>query len=191
MGLAFFAHPYFDDYDVANNATAMGPFASQWHWYQTWSGRIVTIFLDTMLNPLFWGKLGESGSHVLAGLRAILLLVMLAQIVALQQFFRVLLRLLTPVSGADRDRRQLEWLLALLLTALGLNAMPEPFSFLYWYSATFVYQLAWVFTLGFTTAALRASELPPGPQRRRWAGGPGSAWGWPLAAASPLCCCAR
>jgi hypothetical protein len=161
LGLTLFAQPYFDDYVNANTTAALGRWASQWQSYQLRSGRYTAVGLSTLLNPLSYWPLA---SH-LAGLRLVLAAAVVAHLVALRQFFGALL----AVVGPAKRQPGLAWGLALLVLAVGLNALPEPFSFLYWFAACFVYQLAWAFSLGFGAAALRAVSEPAGPARRRWA----------------------
>ena len=60
------------------------------------------------------------------------------------------------------------------MLALSCNALPEPFTLLYWYSGTVNYVLPLAGTVLFAAAALRALRLAPGAQRGgRWAGGAG------------------
>ncbi|MBU6121678.1 DUF6056 family protein [Hymenobacter siberiensis] len=64
----------------------------------------------------------------------------------------------------------MSWALAMAVGVLALNALPEPFTLLFWYSGAVNYMLPLVLTLGFAAAALRARQLLPGaPYRRRWA----------------------
>lgn len=167
LGLTLFAQPYFDDYVNANATAEVGRWASQWQSYLHWSGRYTTVFLSTMLNSLVWWPLATQ----LGGLRAELAAALLVHAVALQQFFRAWLALLAAPLAPPGRLQAPAWGLALLVLAVGLNALPEPFSFLYWYGASFVYQLAWAFSLGFMAAALRACLLPAGAARRGWAAG--------------------
>ncbi|MVN77312.1 hypothetical protein GO988_13335 [Hymenobacter sp. HMF4947] len=171
LALTQFAHPYFDDYVNANGTAELGYWASQVHTYQNWSGRYTAVFLSTTLNALTWWPLAAR----LSGLRLVLASALLGHLLALQQFFGALLAVLgqpAPSSAPPQpSRRGAAWGVALLVLALELNALPEPFSFLYWYAASFVYQLAWAFGLGFGAAALRAVLLPAGHARRWWATG--------------------
>jgi hypothetical protein len=170
LGLVFFAQPGIDDFDNTETVARLGRLGAQWHWYNNWSGRFVSIGFSTALNPLSYGPRNAAGPTGLAALRAILLLLELGLLLALQQLFRALLLVLRPPEGEEGapPRRSLAWLLALAVFTLGLNALPEPFTLLYWYSGAANYALPLVLTLGFAACALRALRLTSNaPGRRR------------------------
>jgi hypothetical protein len=170
LGLVGFTHPAIDDFDNAATAARMGRGAALWYWYTHWSGRYITIGLSTILNPLSYGPSAGAAPAGLLVLRGILGLLGAGLLVSVQQFFRALLLVLSGPDGALAPTRSLAWALALAVLALGLNALPEPFTLLYWYSGAFNYLLPLLFLLSFCAAALRALHLPPGSRGRRgWA----------------------
>lgn len=174
VGLMGFAHPAIDDFDNAATAARMGRLEALWYWYTHWSGRYVTIGLSTVLNPLSYGSGTGAAPAGLWALRALLMLVALGLLMATQQLFRALLLSLSRLSGAPAPAGRFTWGLTLLVLALGLNAVPEPFTLLYWYSGAFNYALPLLFVLGFGAAALRALYAPASTSVRRvWALGAG------------------
>lgn len=177
LGLIGFAHPAIDDFDNAATAARMGRGAALWYWYTQWSGRYITIGLSTLLNPLSYGSATGAAPAGLLVLRSLLVLTGAGLLVSVQQFFRALLMALSEPAGAMAPTRNLSWVLTLAVLTLGFNALPEPFTLLYWYSGAFNYLLPLLFVLTFCAAALRALHLPPGARGRR---------GWGLGVAISL-----
>ncbi|SNC75710.1 hypothetical protein SAMN06265337_3016 [Hymenobacter gelipurpurascens] len=169
LGLMCYAHPAIDDFDNAATAAKMGRGGALWYWYTHWSGRYVTIGLSTWLNPLSYAPSAGAAPAGLLVLRGMLLLSGAVLIASVQQFFQALLLVLPKPEGAAFPPSRLAWALALAVLALGLNALPEPFTLLYWYSGVLNYLLPLIFVLGFCAGALRTLHLPPGePTRRKW-----------------------
>ena len=179
LGLVFFAQPAIDDFDNAATSARLGRWGAQWYWYTQWSGRFVVIGCSTLLNPLSYSPRLGTEPAVLWALRGLIGLLLLALAEATRQFFRALLAWLPaptkPQPTASRAAPpHLAGPLTLAVLALACNALPEPFTLLYWYSGTVNYVLPLAGTVFFAAAALRALRLAPGaPGRRRWAGGAG------------------
>ena len=167
-GLMGFAHPAIDDYDNAATVARLGRWGAQWYWYTHWSGRFVAIGFSTAFNPLSYGPRSGAAPTGLWALRAMLLLLGGGLVLATQQLFRSLLLILSgPAPAPSRGRT---WVLALAVITLGMNAIPEPFTLLYWYSGAVNYVLPLVLMLGFVTAALQAlRRLYKAVNRRGWA----------------------
>ncbi len=166
VGLMCFAHPAIDDYDNAATVARLGRWGAQWYWYTHWSGRFVAIGISTVFNPLSYGPRQGAAPMGLWALRAMLLLLGAGLFGALQQLFRALLPLSGPVPA---PRRGGAGVLALAVMTLGFNALPEPFTLLYWYSGAVNYLLPLVLMLGFVAAALQALRPPLTAEIR---------WGW-------------
>ena len=170
-----FAQPAIDDYDNAAMVARLGYGGAQWYWYTHWSGRFVAIGLSTLLNPLSYGPRQGIAPEGLWALRGILLLLLLALVGVVQQVLKALLLVFSaPEIGFTRGA---VWALTLAVIALSLNALPEPYTLLFWYSGAMNYVLPLVFTLGFAAAALRALHLPLGAAGRQ---------GWAAAATASL-----
>ena len=164
VALTLFAQPAID-YDNAAVVARLGRWGAQWYWYQHWSGRFVAIGASTLANPLSYGPRPGDAPTGLWVLRGILLGLLLSYVLVQQQLWRALLPVLRQVPA-----RSVTWGLGLAGTALGMNALSEPFTLLYWYSGAVNYLLPLLCALGFIAAALRALQLPPGAARRGWAG---------------------
>lgn len=158
LGLMTFAQPAIDDYDNAAVVARLGYGGGQWYWYTHWSGRFVAIGFSTLLNPLSYGPRHGVAPQGLWALRSLLVLLFAALVLVLQQLFYALL-LVFPATGLGSFHR-FSWALTLAVVALGLNALPEPYTLLFWYSGAMNYVLPLVFTLGFAAFALRALGLP-------------------------------
>ncbi|GAA4369616.1 hypothetical protein GCM10023185_43430 [Hymenobacter saemangeumensis] len=141
--LCAFNQPFFDDYRNAYWMREHGVLGVQRWAYLTWTGRFTSTFLMTVLNPVAYGWLD--------GVKVTAALFFLAHWAALAWLWRTLLRLGRNAPGS--------WTEALapagLLLALACNAMPAPFSFLYWFAGALVYQLPHLALLCFTALALR------------------------------------
>ncbi|OGX86853.1 hypothetical protein BEN48_00350 [Hymenobacter glacialis] len=92
---------------------------------------------------------------------------------------RVLLIMLPKATDSLGPDNRLAWGLTLAITALGINALSEPFTLLYWYSGAVNYMLPLIFTVAFAAAALRVLAMP----RATW-----SRYGWAGAATASLAC---
>ncbi|WP_201982297.1 DUF6056 family protein [Hymenobacter rubidus] len=169
LGLMLFAQPAIDDFDNAATVARLGRWGAQWYWYTHWSGRFVVIGVSTLLNPLSLMERHGAAPAGLWVLRGALITLALSLVLALQQLFRALQLVLAPAD--ELHGHSFSWGAALAVAILSLNALPEPFSLLFWYSGALNYGLPLVFTLGFAAALLRAGRLPPGARGRgRWAG---------------------
>ncbi len=161
-----FAQPAIDDYDNAATVARLGRWGAQWYWYTHWSGRFVAIGVSTAFNPLSYGPRQEAAPTGLWALRGMLLLLASGLIVAVQQVFRAVQLLLAKPDATPA--RGFAWALTLAVMVLGYNALPEPFTLLYWYSGAVNYVLPLVLTMAFAAAAIRTLLLPPGaPGRQR------------------------
>ncbi len=141
----------------------LGRWGAQWHWYTDWSGRFVAIGFSTVFNPLSYGpRTGVAPTGIVA-LRGLLLLLLLGLAIATQQLFRALLG--WPGLAAPAAPRGLSWVLTLAVLTLSFNALPEPFSLLFWYSGAANYALP----LALTRPDQSVYQCHCAPQRPSWA----------------------
>ena len=144
--LTAFNHPFFDDYRNAYWMRNYGVLGVQRWAYLTWTGRFTSTFLMTVFNPVAYGWL--DGVKLAAGV------IFLGQWACIAWFWRTLLRVVLGIACS--------WSAALLagglLLALACNAMPAPFSFLYWFAGALVYQVPHMALLLFITLALLLKE---------------------------------
>ena len=151
--LTAFNQPFFDDFRNGYWMREHGTWGVQLWLFQTWTGRFITTFIMTVLNPVAYGWLG--------GVKVVAATAFVAQWASLAYFLRTLLH--TALKAAC-SWSQAFWATGLLLV-LFCNAAPVPFSFLYWFCGIVAYQLPLIGLLTFTALALRAGW---GPVRARW-----------------------
>ncbi len=166
--LMFFAQPAIDDYDNAATVARLGRWGAQWYWYMHWSGRFVAIGLSTICNPLAWGERSGAAPAGLWALRSMLLVLIAGFMGALQLLLRTLLMLLPQLNPPANSLGLQAWGLTLAITALGLNALSEPFTMLYWYSGAVNYLFPLVLTILFAATGLRALYARPAEPALGW-----------------------
>ena len=146
--LTAFNHPFFDDYRNAYWLREHGAWGVQSWLYHTWTGRFTSTFLMTVLNPVTYGWLG--------GVKLATAVFFLAQWGSMAWLWRTLARVAWG--------RACSWGAALapagLMLALACNALPAPFSFLYWFAGALVYQVPHIALLCFVALAVRVGWEP-------------------------------
>ena len=158
--LTAFNQPFFDDFRNAYWVREHGLLGVQVVHYLTWTGRYVSTFVLTVLNPVTYDWL--AGVKVVAA----------ASLLGLWLSLAGLLRTLAQVAVGLSIRRSAARWAALGLLVLFVNATPAPFSFLYWFAGLVVYQLPLIALLNFSTLALKAGWGDADLRRgRAWAAG--------------------
>ena len=151
--LMAFNQPFFDDFRLAHWTRDYGFWGMQKWFYLYQSGRFTSTVFMTALNPVTYGWL--EGVKIVA---AVIFVLQWASIAFfLRTLFHLALRMTCSWSTAC-------WTAGLLLT-LACNAVPSPFSFLYWFCAIIAYQVPLIGLLNFAALAMRAAW---GPARLQW-----------------------
>lgn len=151
--LMAFNQPFFDDFRHAYWTWDYGFWGVQQWFFQTWSGRFTSTIFMTLLNPVTYGWLG--------GVKLVVALIFGLQWASIAFFLRTLFHLTLRMACS---RVTAIWTAGLLLT-VACNAVPSPFSFLYWFCATIAYQIPLIGLLNFAALAVRAAW---GPVRGQW-----------------------
>lgn len=104
-------------------------------------------------------------------LRSMLLVLIAGFMGALHLLLQTLLIFLLQLYAPVRLPGHQAWSLTLAITVLGLNAPPEPFTILYWYSGAVNYLFPLVLTILFAATGLRALQARPAtPVAQAWCG---------------------
>ena len=151
--LMAFNQPFFDDFRLAYWTRDYGFWGMQKWFYLYQSGRFTSTVFMTALNPVTYGWL--------EGVKVVVALIFVLQWASIAFFLRTLFHIALRVACSWVTAF---WTTGLLLT-LACNAVPSPFSFLYWFCGTIAYQVPLIFLLNFVALAIRAVL---GPVRWQW-----------------------
>jgi hypothetical protein len=154
VALAFYAQPYWDDYDYADLLARLGShWAAYKYLYTHHTGRFFSVWV-TQLNPLVHG--GPAGMRVLS------LIWLGATGLAQTWALRVLTRQQLGWGAASA------WSAVLLLGQL--FSMPSPYAAFYWFSSANVYQVPAILGVVWPVAALQALRASRLWARVSWLG---------------------
>lgn len=154
LWLAMFMHPYADDLSYAYTAYQQPLFERLVNEYHHWNGRLASNIL-VLRGPLLLGY--PDGLYVYRLVPALWILGMVGG-------WSLLLR----AAGPRYVPRDVVFTLALGLTTLWLNTLPDLTEGLYWYTGAVTYTLPHLLLLLLVTAAIRACRSSTGMGRTGW-----------------------
>lgn len=136
--LCFYIHPHYDDYVILNRLSNRNIFEATLYWYNNWTGRYSTIFVDCLL------ALGTNHIFIYRLYPAILMFLWLGTFIF---FFK------TVLNKADFGFKK-PILFAFLFFILYLYKIPEITSGLYYVTCAFTSSLGTIATINLFTVLL-------------------------------------